>query len=226
MDTQNSPTPKLPAIRTYAKDLEVKRKQKGLPPEETGAVVKDTPKMAAAVEVKTKPQAPKVQLFKRTEKEPPEKPTVTPLPPHSSLSKKAVPVPKIIAAEPRETSFIVDNDDGGAATIITDTKRGRFKLFPAIMLSIKSWFADKKKAHAAKKAPKYTVPETTRRKGVIQRATSQTGKFTSSDFESIQERIRNRKKEDQKPEATTTWSANTEPGFPLLEGDVQAPPYL
>lgn len=224
MDTETTATQKLPALRTYAKDLEAKRKEKGLAPE--AAVSQTTtpmPHAAAAKEVQTKPA--KVGFFKRAPKEPVAAPAVTPLPPLSSIpqKQKPAPLPKIVATETRETSFIVDNEDAASATIITDTKRDRFKLFPAIIASIQSWFSNKKKSYAAKKAPKYTVPETTRRKGVIQKATSKTGKFTSSDFESIQERIRQRKEAEEKPESKTTWSANTEPGFPLLEGEVAEP---
>jgi hypothetical protein len=224
MDTASSSAPKIPSIRTYAKDLEITRKEKGLPPEAVIAVEEPKAKAPTAkvTEKKVAPR-PKVTLFKRASKAEVEKPVVAPLPPLSSIPKKTAPIPKIIASPVRETSFIVDNEDAAAATIITDTKRDRFKLLPAMITSIKSWFSEKKKSYAAKKAPKYTVPETTRRKGVIQKATSNTGKFTNSDFESIQERIRQRKEAEDKPESHTTWSANTEPGYLLLEGETIKP---
>lgn len=173
---------------------------------------------------------------------------------------------------PKSTVDIrIENAEAEAATIITDTKKDRFKLFPAISASIKGWFSDKKAEKAAKKAPKYTVPETTRRQGVIQRATSVTAKSTTADHDNIQERIRRREEEDAKvaenkalpdtpspitdtknslpqpPQSQgapldtkedrasknklnlkektnldtkssqdTTWTPNTEPGFPLL----------
>ncbi len=108
------------------------------------------------------------------------------------------------------------------ATIITDTKKDRFKLFPAIGESLKNWFKELQKTREQKKKPKYTVPETTRRKGVIQKATSQTGKITTADHETLQERIRQRLEKEivgfgNEEETNITWTPKTEPGFPLLE---------
>lgn len=104
----------------------------------------------------------------------------------------------------------IENAEAEAATIITDTKKDRFKLFPAISASIKGWFSDKKAEKAAKRAPKYTVPETTRRQGVIQRATSVTAKSATADHDSIQERIRRREEEEKALEQKTT---SSDPGF-------------
>ena len=56
MDTQNPPASKLPSIRTYAKDLESKRKEKGqaLPQEPVVAVV-ETPAPKESFLKKKKP---------------------------------------------------------------------------------------------------------------------------------------------------------------------------
>lgn len=116
-----------------------------------------------------------------------------------------------------EPAITVDNEDAATATIISDTKYNRFRLLPAITTSLKQWFSEIKEKYFTKKAPKYSVPETSRRKGVIQEATSNTGRLTTFDRTSLQERIRQRREKATPKEPTTTWSANTEPGFLLLE---------
>lgn len=212
MDTQNQHSSKLPPLRTYAKDLEAKRKEKGIAPEPE-AVAAATP-------------APKESFLKK-------KPQVVSMPPIVAMPSKAkevrrAPLPgsvkKITSANATSsnTTFIVDNEDAAAATIITDTKRDRFKLFPALIASVTKWFGDKKHSYQVKKQPKYTVPETSRRKGVIQKATSMTGKLATSDFSSIHERIRQRQEESEKEPSHTSWSAKTEPGFLLLETSKKA----
>jgi hypothetical protein len=221
MDSQNQSNKKLPSIRTYAKDLENTRKVKNLPTNTTISEATPLPASIVATEKKKEPKIiatpiPKPKFFARPESTK-ETPTLKPIP-----AKKTPPkIPTFTA--PDSNTFIVDNEDAAAATIITDTKRDRFKLLPSIFTSIRQWFADQKKARAVKNAPKYTVPETTHRKGVIQKATSTTGKSATADFASIQERIKQRKAHIQKPEPSTTWSANTEPVFLLLPGEVTKP---
>ncbi len=214
MDTQKPQPSKLPPLRTYAKDLESKRKEKGL-----------TPETEAVITVNEDP-APKESFLTK-------KPKVVSMPPiiaSPSVAREGrrAPLPGSIKkitsanASSSNTTFIVDNEDAAAATIITDTKRDRFKLLPAIVTSIKQWFADKKLSYQVKKQPKYTIPETSRRKGVIQKATSATGKLATSDFSSIHERIRQRQEEAEKEPSHTSWSAKTEPGFLLLETSKKA----
>lgn len=108
------------------------------------------------------------------------------------------------------------DSDSEEATVITDTKHKRFRVLPAIADSLKNWFISNKKSIQKKKTPTYSVPEASLRKGVIQKATSKTGKATTADFASIQARIKKRKLEEEK-EINTTWSANTEPVFLLLD---------
>ena len=127
MDTQNQHPSKLPPLRTYARDLEAKRKEKGIAPEPE-AVTAEAP-------------APKESFLKK-------KPKVVSMPPIVAMptpkkEERRAPLPgsikKITSANATSsnTTFIVDNEDAAAATIITDTKRDRFKLFPAIVSSIK-----------------------------------------------------------------------------------------
>jgi len=185
---------KIPALRTYAKDLEYTRSEKKLP-------------HAKQLEAVVEPVKPKT--FKKNIVEAPPRPM-------KAFERKII-VPKAPVGKRTATPIISENEDSGSATIITDTKKNRFKLFPAIIASIEKWFNKKKTAKKLKSVPKYSVPESNRRKGVIQKATSTTGKSVSADFSSIQERIKQRKEPEEKHEVHTTWSPNTEPGFLLLE---------
>lgn len=218
MDTQTQPESKLPSIRTYAKDLESKRKENGqsLPSEPVMTVVEPPAPKESFLKKKKKPQVVTMPPIVVAEVPSPEKkPLVKP-----AITK--IDTSNVRTFNTSSTEFIVDNEDAAVATIITDTKRDRFKLFPALLSSIKGWFAEKKESINKKKQPKYTIPETSRRKGVIQKATSLTGKVATSDFSSIHERIRQRQNEADKEPSHTSWSAKTEPGFPLLEGNKKA----
>lgn len=106
---------------------------------------------------------------------------------------------------------------GGGATIITDTKESSFKLLPSIIDSIRSWFKELNQRRKKKKTPTYTVPETNRRKGVIQKATSKTGTIFTADNDTIKEQIRRRRLQEKEKEAETSWSPFTETGYNLLE---------
>lgn len=214
MSNPSKDAKKIPAVRTYAMDLEIGRQEKGLPPEEKEKVAEPVKKVATTII-----SAPK----KSFEKNPIPS---TPIPAFKNKAKEEKkPVikngPRITDHGTKNTTFIVDNEDAAEATVITDLKHKRFKFFPAVIASLKQWFEDKKSSYADKKHPKYSVPETSRRKGVIQKATSASGKLTTADFSSIQERIRQRNESLKEKEdgPSTIWTANTEPGYPLLKGE-------
>jgi hypothetical protein len=84
--------------------------------------------------------------------------------------------------------------DAQTATIITDTKHKRFSLTRSLSESLTSWVEDKKDTITGKKKPKYSVPQADRRKGVIQKATSMTGRASTADHAQVLERLRNNKK--------------------------------
>ena len=84
--------------------------------------------------------------------------------------------------------------DADNATIITDTKQKRFSLTKAIMTSLGDWWHTKQKEAIERKKPKYLVPEADRRKGVIQKATSQTGRASTADHAAVLTRIKAAKK--------------------------------
>ncbi len=110
---------------------------------------------------------------------------------------------------------------GFDATVISDKKSHGFRLLPAIVESFKTWFKKFSAKRKKKAEPKYTVPETERRKGVIQKATSKTGTSFTADNETLKEQIRKRRLQEAQIEKNddpeTTWSPFTEPGYKLLE---------
>ncbi|OGG69537.1 hypothetical protein A3I99_02955 [Candidatus Kaiserbacteria bacterium RIFCSPLOWO2_02_FULL_45_11b] len=209
MDKETKASAKLAAIRTYAKDLDAKRSHKGSAPQKSSVADAVKPEAKEPVRASDTLTTEVSKIVVPATKPAPKKPL-------------AVPTLKPIAPTKKDPTIIMDNEDAAAATIITDTKHEKFKLIPAIIKSISDWYLAKKQDYKAKKIPKYTVPDTTRRKGIIQKATSKTGKFASSDFSSIQERILERKAsaaaakalKDNQPDRI--WTANTEPGFALL----------
>ncbi|MEZ4103895.1 MAG: hypothetical protein R3B60_01260 [Candidatus Paceibacterota bacterium] len=131
---------------------------------------------------------------------------------------KPVPVQVLAAAKTSrpEREVHIAGEDSEAATVITDTKKDRFNLFSETFASFSNWIKEKKKQREAKKAPKYTVPEASRRKGVIQKATSKSGITTNTDHDQIQNRIKERQQqnsiEESEPKIIST--KNTEPVFP------------
>ncbi len=198
--TKTSPT----SVRTYQKDQAVATKQA---PNKQAAVTA----AAAVVTVptsapKTKPAIPtratlapsqaKVAPVKETPKAAPSpippKPIVkeetknTPTPsPVSSTVKTAVtpnaPV-KLTASQSRDSSY--------AATIITDSKHKRFRLTSEIVRSVSDWWQEQLKQYEERKKPKYTVPVVDRRKGVVEKATSTTGRVATHDHKEIVARIK------------------------------------
>lgn len=114
---------------------------------------------------------------------------------------------------------------GYDATVITDTRHKRFRLFPALTASLSKWFKNLTKKKKKNKHT-YSVPETSHRKGVIQKATTKSGAIFSADSDTIKEHIRKRRqKEDEKApekkedEPETTWSPFTDTGYALLDDE-------
>ncbi len=96
--------------------------------------------------------------------------------------------------------------DADTATIITDTKHKRFSLSRSLRDSLSSWVEDKKDIITGKKKPKYSVPQADRRKGVIQKATSMTGRASTADHAQVLERLRSNKKNNPIPTSASTVS--------------------
>ncbi len=144
----------------------------------------------------------------------------TTIPPFHTLKtathRTANPVPAM--AEESDTDTITILNDESGATVITDTKRNRFSLGRSLFASLRSWWQTRSQKRKARNTPKYVVPETDRRKGVIQRATSHTGRQITGDQAQLRDLVRER--EVNPPpvvaEPETIWTPNTETIFELL----------
>lgn len=217
------PHKKIPAVRTYAADLDAMRNkavmQAPTPPKATlkQPVKKETAPKATPAIVTNEQAVPKAIV-----------PTVVSTTPVPTALKPLPPLDSFTQPDSDAKVTLIGKDGNEApvnkapsGVIITDTKKDRFQFFPALGASIKNWFTKKSAERKASAAPKYVVPESSLRRGVIQKATSQTGRGTTADFSSIPERVRRRKvfKESPAPVAKkthTSWSPNTETGYMLL----------
>ena len=219
----------LPSVRTFARDLEKKRA--------TGVVLSEAVEKKAAARIATPKEAPENPADRKyqaptwtgNKNQPVHKKEVAavtenPRPEKTEETLKPISAPKPKPATESNIVVKVDNEDAATATIIRDTKKDRFRLFPAIFSSIGTWFKDQQRKREIKKIPKYTVPDATRRKGVIQKATSHTGKIASFDYPTIQDRIKQRQERVAPKKPGFTWTPNTEPSQPLLEAPEVAAP--
>jgi hypothetical protein len=225
----NSPDPKthldqsnLPKLRTFAKDLEKKRIGKVGPQTQLKAAVisptRSEPKIKTETPLYQKPKWEKVENVATQKK------TVVDEPSKSASADVSYLHQAPASLTTQETDIVIENDEADIdGHIIRDTKKNRFNLFTAIGASINKWVQNFKRSQIEKRKPKYSVPDSTHRKGVIQRATSKTGKTASFDTQSIQERIRDRDAKIKPHTPETIWTPNTEPGFPLLEAEHKEP---
>lgn len=240
-------------LRTFAADLALERSKRGIvaaaPVEKSSSVV-PPPQIAAAPKA-TKPIVREKEPLSPVVPQSPKKhdsPTLAELshnktapnkiPAFHELQKTVTSIREDITAEPAKKPdqqkikkpahpSAPRPNIGYDATIITDTKSDRFQLLPSIIESVRSWFKKLAIDHKKKKAPKYTVPEADRRKGVIQRATSKTGTIFTADSETLKEQIRRRRQQEKlDDEAETFWTPFTETGFSLLEAPEEAAPTI
>jgi hypothetical protein len=122
---------------------------------------------------------------------------------------------KKIAA--RNKKAIQPNRQVGGGTVITATKQSSRPERLGLLASLTAWIASwKLKKH---QSPQIAIPETSRRKGVIQTATTKTGTIFTADSDTLKERIKERvrQRELATHDPDTSWSPFTETGFPLLE---------
>lgn len=233
----------LPRIRTFAQDFEHDRQESGLPlppgvtvPQQTAPTLAAAPTPAAIVEIAdaTK-KAPTVAVkahvpaFHELKKSP--EPTLPHAGPQTLRPKQTLPTAPEVTAKTvvvRTTKPLTPQKTiaNTSATIITDTKRNKQKLIPAIISSFRKWLQELSDASKQKHTPKYTVADTERRKGVIQKATTKTGTIFTSDNETLKEEIRRRNWEQptlQSHDPDISWSPNTEVGYPLLESGLPTP---
>ena len=235
----------LPRIRTFADDFEHDRKESGLPL---------PPGVSAPQAVEPTPMAasPQIVILTDTAKSEGDATVNTPVPAFHELKKRsssdniAAPA-KAATIQTRPIRQVAPIEDSGAktvvvrrtktatspkpvssagATIITDNKRNKQGLVPALIEAVRSWFKKMSADAKQKPTPKYTVVDTERRKGVIQKATTKTGTIFTADNETLKEEIRRRnwkKQATDSDEPDITWSPNIEVGYPLLDSGLPKP---
>jgi len=105
----------------------------------------------------------------------------------------------------------------GGGTVITATKKNTRPEHLGLLAGLIAWVASLTKKK--RQAPQIAIPETSRRKGVIQTATTKTGTIFTADSETLKERIKERvrQREQAEHDPETNWSPYTETGFALLE---------
>jgi len=235
----NTPVPTVPKVRTFASDLTATRANR--------ATTTPAPTATSPVAARTKVTAPHAEIVPpltkpvaKTAAPKPVVPTVTTtkdaaIPPFHTLTKTTTsPLqtidtsdfsattknakPSVLATPGIEPLAVNSHDSSGDGTIITDTKHKRFSLFGAIADSLHEWGTTRKQNALRKKTPTYTVPEADRRKGVIQKATTQTGRASTADHEAVVNRIKSSQKTVRRTTsavATREYTDNTSEPEPI-----------
>ncbi len=211
-----TPVPTVPKVRTFATDLNEARTLRGTP----AATKSATAVVAPAMSVPVAPPTPQPQTRATAPKPPQPPAVVPKakeiarvIPPFHTFEKaplettssafsakidttqfeKNIPLVKpSVLANPGIEPLTVDTKTNAAdiGTVITDTKRTGVPFTTAIIQSLQSWWQQTLKITAKKKPPVYSVPDESRRKGVIQKAVSQTGRAGTSDHSEALGRIR------------------------------------
>lgn len=227
----DAPTPKR-GIRTFASDFSrLKNNQTDQTTEKN-----HSPAPAKVIATPKRSTPPPEPIKKQVVHTPTQEPTITPakietintIPAFHELEKAVKnarndasdkPAPKKQKLFRRKRRSIEAHRKVGGGTVIRDTKTSSNKKRSGIFSGLSQWFASL--GRKKKSAPTLAIPETSRRKGVIQQATTKTGTIFTADAESLKERIRERKLRtefaDHNSEIETTWSPYTDTGYPLLE---------
>lgn len=220
--------PALRRIRTFAQDLEEAKEQHGEPT--TAATVSDTPTNAVSVPTEKAASAKVFETITPSEHIPAfhelqKKAGAQTATAHSTPATKAAPVPKITV---RKKHDLAEPRHAGGGTIITDTKRTELNFFESAIQDLTNWFKALGKTQK-KHPPTYTITDTERRKGIIQKATSKSGSIFTADSETLKEEIRRRIQQSPVAVSPTasesthvTWSPQTEAGYPLLSSHTAA----
>ncbi len=210
----------IPKIRTFADD-----RRRASPTEQPPGADElvshtktETPKAKGATPI---PNAASTPTPRVSPPAIPKKPATPPA--FHTLQKKATGKNSLVAIPKKNTTETIkitgSNEDYANTTIIRDTVHRKTNIFSAIGVSIMNLKRDIKRFWKKANQPIYVIPDTERRKGVIQQATSQTGKSFTSDYERLKERLRQRAEQSvDTPEQDISWSPLTEPGFQLLPG--------
>lgn len=213
------PTPKM-ATPTATKHTVTVKKKRGKSRKDESSQSKSTSAEPVIISV---PSAVPKQISRKTESvanEPKKIPSFHELQKEAeeSLAQVAHSTPQT-RQTPAQSPKKHDRSFTTTSTVITDNKRTNEGFFAQVSNSVKSWFKDKRKDRKRRLEPKYTLEDTMRRKGVIQKATTKTGALFTADNETLREAIRQRRSQQKHtPEETDLlWSPNTEVGYALLE---------
>lgn len=118
----------------------------------------------------------------------------------------------------KQVRVIQGENEYGDTTIISDKKKQRIDFITPIVESYESFKADLANLFKKGKKKTYEVPDTSRRKGIIQRATSQSGTSFTADYQRLRERLRLRAEGGElDDDEDLYWSPYTEAGYALLE---------
>lgn len=208
---------KLSKIHTYAEDLESVRETQGhrlTPPKiivdipeakitETKIVEKNTSTNSKSSDQILPTQAKpskfsltRKSIAKKGERPVSEKNSKAEKPKIEKVTKESPPQPKqkkedpqkiITAATKNKTGEIRDNTY--AATVITDNKHKRFRLIPAVFNALTEWWSAVTMQAHKKHQPKASII-TDRHKGVVQKATSMTGRSSVADHNQTIARVK------------------------------------
>ena len=240
MDNKNPSLTKLAGLRTFAKDQE---KNTGVKINETPVSVAPVVKVITPPKLTSIDR--EIRKINKGEKEPepapipkvtepkiptpPPTPVVKPIPvPEPKPEEVKNPVIKenteaekpVTHPTPLKSSELKTGDKNAIpaqATIITDTKKPRFKLFSSIIESIKSWFSTKPSVSKIKKESVPKLKKAEQKKG-LETATWETEKSAANGQDTIKDQIDQRLEEGTKEQNNKTiWTPNTETGFLLLD---------
>ncbi len=117
----------------------------------------------------------------------------------------------------RERASVPPRSFSSEAMVITSAKKAEFNFFEAVVSSFKNWVQSFSKRNASHT---YTVSTLDRRKGVIQKATTNSGAIFTTDNTSIKQEItrkRNEPASETSNEIHVSWSPKTETVFTLLD---------
>jgi hypothetical protein len=150
-----------------------------------------TPTPVITTEIRQKQTIPPVQNTPKVAV-----PLQTPPPPvetkdYSMISKEIAgavktPAPSILS----DTTDPYDGEALSSGTVISDTRRKRFKLFPAILSAVTSWFSSTKEAYEASKIPVNTIVKAEKRIETIVKAAAQSEQAPKDDFKKVAEHLK------------------------------------
>lgn len=159
--------------------------------------------------------------------------TPAPIPPSTPHPPRTIAPNSVVrlAPLPESTTRVTMGSDetDGQAIIITDTKHKRFKAGRSIRQALGAWVTSLFKRRPRAERPAAALVAASERQDVIKRATTQSGLSATARDTALTKRVHERRMSPLTPIATTaepsvpephhslTWSAQNEPGYPLLE---------